>query len=278
MASIPILTYHALNIAGNDYLGNDHVAFREDLRLLTSLGWKIVPATEVVRLLVEPNTIWPEKIVAITFDDGTNFDYEDLLHPTAGIQRSMLNIMRDFNADNPGAQPGLHATSFVIASHDARETMDRARIFGKGWMSDNWWQPAVTSGFFHIANHSWDHCHDSLPKIAQRNQLKGTFAGIDTLADADAQIKVAAECIARIAPNPGVDLFAFPYGHANPYLLDEYLPQQAGENGGRFVQAAFSTEPAFVTRDTNRWWIPRYVCGHHWKSTDDLKTILREAN
>ncbi len=277
MASIPILTYHALNIAGNDYLGNDHVAFREDLRLLTSLGWRIVPVTEVVRLLVEAKTVWPEKIVAITFDDGTNFDYEDLLHPTAGLQRGMLNIMRDFKAANPDAQPTLHATSFVIASHDARETMDRTCILGKDWMSDNWWQSAVASGFLYIANHSWDHCHKSLPKIAQRNQLKGTFAGVDTLDDADAQIKFAAEFIARIAPNPGVGLFAFPYGHANPYLLGQYLPQQASEGGGQFVQAAFSTEPASVMRDTNRWWIPRYVCGHHWKSSDELKSILRDA-
>ena len=277
MPRIPILTYHALNIEGNNYLGNDHAAFREDLRLLTALGWQIIPLAEIVQLLIDPHAVWPVKCAAITFDDGTNFDFEDLPHPSAGLQRSMLNIMRDFTIAHPQSQPTMHATSFVIASKDARETMDRTCILGRGWMSDNWWPSAVASGFFHIANHSWDHCHDSLAHIAQRDQLKGTFAGVDTLADADAQIKFAAEAIARVAPNPGVGLFAFPYGHANPYLLDEYLPQQAREGGGQFVQAAFSTEPASVTRDINRWWIPRYVCGHHWKSTDDLKQILRDA-
>ena len=277
MTYIPILTYHALNIEGDSYLGNDHVAFREDLRLLTALGWRIVPAMDIAQLLTVPVSVWPEKIVAITFDDGTNFDYEDLPHPSAGMQRGMLNIMRDFTVENPGAQPTMHATAFVIASPDARETMDRTCILGRGWMSDQWWLSAVASGFFHIANHSWDHCHDSLPKIAQRNQLKGTFVGVDTRGDADAQIKVAAEVINQIAPNPGVGLFAFPYGHANPYLLEEYFPQQAKAGGGQFVRAAFSTEPAPVSRDTNRWWIPRYVCGHHWKSTDELKAILRDA-
>ncbi len=277
MPHIPILTYHALNIDGNDYLGNDHVAFREDLRLLTALGFRIIALADLVQLVIDPNAAWPAKCVAITFDDGTNFDFEDLTHPTAGLQRSMLNIMRDFTTSHPGAQPTMHATTFVIASSDARDTMDRARIFGRGWMSDSWWQPAVASGFFHIANHSWDHCHDSLPQIAQRDQMKGTFAGVDNKHDADAQIRVAAEAIARIAPNPGVALFAFPYGVANPYLLEEYLPQQAKTGGGQFVRAAFSTEPAPVTRESNCWWIPRYVCGHHWKSTDELTTILRDA-
>jgi hypothetical protein len=143
-------------------------------------------------------------------------------------------------------------------------------------MSDSWWGPAVASGFFHIANHSWDHCHDSLPVIAQRDQMKGTFIGVDTRADADAQIRAAAASIKSVAPNPGVSLFAYPYGHGNPYLLDEYLPQQAACDRP-FVSAAFSTEPEPVTRSTNRWWIPRYICGYHWKSTDDLKAILRNA-
>lgn len=277
MAGIPILTYHSLNIAGNDYLGNDHVAFREDIALLTTLGWRVISLNDVVECLDGPQSGLPEKCVAITFDDGTNFDFEDLPHPSAGMQRSMLNIMCDFDAAHRGAQPTLHATSFVIASQEARDVMDRSCILGRDWMSDRWWQAAVASGFFHIANHSWDHCHDSLPTIAQRDQLKGTFAGIDNKADADAQIKVAADAIARVVPNPGVGLFAFPYGVANAYLLEEYLPQQAKAGGAQFVRAAFSTEPAPVTRDTNRWWIPRYVCGHHWKSPDELAAILRDA-
>lgn len=276
MSGIPILTYHALRIESRDYHLNDHIALREDLRLLTALGWRIIPALEVVRLLTEPSAAWPEKCVAITLDDGTNFDYEDLLHPQFGQQRGMLNILRDFAADFPGAQADLHATSFVIASKAARETMDRCCIVGRGWMSDHWWQPAVASGLMHIANHSWDHCHDSLAQIAQREQRKGTFVGIDNQSDADAQIKAAAAAIAKVAPNPGVELFAYPYGHANPYLLDQYLPQQA-ESASPFVQAAFSTEPGPVMRTSGRWWIPRYVCGHHWKSPEQLQAILREA-
>lgn len=276
MAGIPILTYHSLNIAGNDYLGNDHVALREDLHLLTALGWRIVPLAWLADHLLAPVRPWPEKCVAITFDDGTNFDFEDLEHPTAGMQRSMLNILRDFRIANPAAQASLHATSFVIASAEARTTMDRACVLGRDWMSDRWWASAISSGLMHIGNHSWDHCHDSLAEIAQREQRKGTFAGVDNFADAEAQIRRAADYIRRLAPNPGAEMFAFPYGTASPYLLDEYLPQQA-DSAAPVVRAAFSTEPENVHAATNRWWIPRYVCGHHWKSPAELEAILLDA-
>jgi peptidoglycan/xylan/chitin deacetylase (PgdA/CDA1 family) len=277
MARIPILTYHSLNIDGNDYFGNDHVAFREDLESLTRLGWRIVPLEDVVRMLAESRAELPGKTVALTFDDGTNFDFEDLPHPSAGMQRSMLNIMCDFTAANPGAQPTMHATSFVIASSDARTILDRTCVLGRGWWSDSWWPSAVASGFMHIANHSWDHCHDTLPTIAQREQLKGTFVGVDNKVDADAQIKTAAAYIARIAPNPGASMLAFPYGQSNAYLIEDYLPQQAKAGGGQFVRAAFSGDPAPVTSETNRWCIPRYICGYHWKSSDELQSILRDA-
>ena len=277
MSGIPILTYHSLNVAGNDYCGNDHVAFAEDLSLITSLGWRIISLAAVTQHLSDPNSIWPAKCVAISFDDGTNFDYEDLPHPTHGMQRGMLNIMKDFANANPAAQPGLHATSFVIASTAARDIMDKLCILGRGWMQDDWWRPAIATGLIHIGNHSWDHCHEAVPVIAQRAQLKGTFAGVDNLADADGQIKVAAEFIMLVAPNAGVDLFAYPYGVASDYLRHEYLPRQARDPQRTFVRAAFSTEPEPVTRTSSRWWIPRYVCGHHWKSPAELIALLREA-
>ena len=49
---VPILAYHAINIAGNDYADNDHVAFAADLRLIDDLGLRIVPAHWVVDQLL----------------------------------------------------------------------------------------------------------------------------------------------------------------------------------------------------------------------------------
>ena len=270
---IPVLTYHALNITGNDYATNDHVSFASDLELISRLGWKIRPLHRIVDSLFGSGEALPEKTIALTFDDATDFDYHDLPHPVAGTQRSMLNIMRDFADRNPGAQPGLHATSFVIASPEARVIMDRLRVFDLGWMNDNWWPHAAESGLMGIANHSWDHNNDALPVVAQRNQEKGNFFCIDTEPDADAQIREAARFIAKHAPNPSVALFGYPYGHVNEFLSKDYLPRQA-MSPAPFVKAAFGTEAGMMTAASDRWNLPRYVCGWHWKSSGELERIL----
>lgn len=270
---IPVLTYHALNIAGNDYANNDHVAFAADLELITERGWHVAPLHRIVDELLGATNTLPAKTIAISFDDATDFDFHDLAHPEHGLQRSMLNIMRDFAARHPGAQPDLHATSFVIASPEARATMARLRVFDRQWMNDNWWAAAVASGLMGIANHSWDHTNEVLEVVAQRNQEKGNFFCIDTEGDADAQIRRAAEFIAGKAPNASASLFGYPYGHVNRYLPCEYFPRQARADTP-FVQAAFGTGAGFITRGSDRWNLPRFVCGWHWKSADQLAAIL----
>jgi hypothetical protein len=41
--------------------------------------------------------------------------------------------------------------------------------------------------------------------------------------------------------------------------------------------AAFSTAGEYATRESNRWDIPRFMCGLHWKSPEGLEKILRGA-
>lgn len=275
MDPVPVLTYHALNIAGNEYAGNDHVAFASDLELVTTLGWKIAPLHRIVDAFLGGTAPMPAKTLAVTLDDATDFDFRDLPHPTAGLQRSMLNIMRDFAAAQPGAQPDLHATSFAIASPEAREAMDRVCILGRGWMSDAWWADAVKSGLIGIANHSWDHTHEAVERVAQRNQEKGNFFCIDTEADADAQIRAAARFIESRAPSPSTALFGYPYGHVNDFLSRDYLPRQAASITP-FVKAAFGTEAGRISSASDRWNLPRFVCGWHWKSSEELAKLLRD--
>lgn len=267
---IPILCYHATNINGNDYATNDHVAFAADLRLIDALGYRIVPLTQVVDALLLDRKL-PDKPVALTFDDGTDFDFHDRVHPAHGPQRGMLNLMRDFVAERgASAQPQIHATSFVVASPRARDELDRRSMIGAGWWGDGWWPEAVASGLLDVGNHSWDHNHALVTETLPRSAAD-TFRSVDTQALAEYQIRQAHDYIMRTAPNAGADLFAYPFGEANAYLLETYLPRGPERTG---VRAAFTTEAAPVTTSSVRWQLPRYVCGAAWKTPEDLGRLL----
>lgn len=270
---VPILAYHATNVDGGAYATNDHVALADDLRLIDALGYRVVPLSQVVDALLS-HTALPERAIALTFDDGTDFDFHDLVHPTQGVQRGMLNILRDFIDEHGAArQPQLHATAFVIASPLAREELDRRSMTGAGWWGDDWWPQAVASGRLDIGNHSWDHNHALVTHTLPRTAAD-TFETVVTPELADFQIRQAHDYIARKAPNAAADLFAYPFGETNEFLLREYLPTGPQRTG---VRAAFTTEPAHVTQQSSRWALPRYVCGAAWKSPDELRALLERA-
>lgn len=268
---VPILTYHSTNIFGNDYDSNDHVALAEDLRTIARLGLNIVSAAEIVAaLLGEAPAHTVDGAVALTFDDGSHFDWYDMEHPRCGPQRGFAGILRGFAA---ATGRRVHATSFVIVSPAAREVLDVTCMVGRGWWRDDWWQAAAREGLVAIENHSWDHNHATLPRTAQHAQAKGTFRTIDSYADADAEIRAAADWLdARLAPHRGT-LFAYPYGEWSDYLVRDYLPRHAHEHR---LRAAFSGEPHPVEADSERWLLPRYICGPHWKTPGDLERLLRE--
>ena len=267
---VPILTYHSNNVSGNDYANNDHVALASDLRAIARTGLRIVPLHRVVAaLLGEIDASEVDDAVAITFDDGSWFDWHDIQHPTLGMQQGFAGILRAF-ARETGAS--VHATSFVIVSPEARAMLDVTCLAGLGWWGDAWWPLAQHEGVISIESHSWDHNHDTLPITAQREQRKGTFTAIDSYADADAQIRQAADWLdAYLAPHR-TTLFAYPYGESNAYLREEYLPRFAHEHR---LRAAFGTTPSPVTRLSKRWNLPRYVCGKDWNSPLQLQRILR---
>jgi hypothetical protein len=266
---VPVLTYHSNNISGNAYASNDHVALAADLRLIRRRGLRIVPLARVVDVLLgeaPPSEV--ENAVALSFDDGSWFDWHDLDHPTCGAQRGFAGILRDFAAET-GAF--VHATSFVIASPQARTILDRTCLVGRGWWRDDWWPVAQREGLITIESHSWDHNHHTLPITVQREQHKGTFRTIDTHADADAEIRRAGDWLDALLAPHRASLFAYPYGESNDYLVEEYLPRFGDEHR---LRAAFATQPAPVEATSNRWLLPRYVCGPDWRSTQDLQRIL----
>ena len=278
---IPVLTYHSINIHGNDYANNDHAALAEDLPLITALGMRVLPLHRIVDLWLSGNaSLDSSDVVALTCDDGPDFDYHDLEHPSHGVQRSMLNILRDFQRSNPGAQPDLHMTAFVIVGPEARKALDVTCMVGRNWWTDDWWADAIATGLLGIGNHSWDHNHDTLDQERPFVIQRGNFRAVREETAADYEILQADAYLSRRAPSPSASLFAYPYGESNDYLAGQYFPALARTRGQapRFARggfaAAFTTEPAYWSRKSDRWRLPRFTCGLDWKSPQQLAGIL----
>lgn len=272
MLTIPVLCYHSLNIDNNEYQGNDHVAFAQDLRLIHQLGRRVIPLQWLVDWLRGRR---PDSDVAggvvMSMDDGSWFDFHDMPHPSCGQQRGMLGILQDFQQEVGDAQPHVHATSFVIASPQAREELDQTCLINKGWWGDDWWQAANASGLMTVENHSWDHLHPTLQQVAHSRQAKSDFSQVDNYQDAKQQVAAASQYIQqRCGTAPRI--FAYPWGHTSDYLLEEYLPYA----GGHGLEAAVTTEPRVCHRQDNPWRIPRFVCGCDWKTAADMKSLLSE--
>lgn len=268
---VPVLTYHSHQITGATYETNDLEAFRVDLRTILRLGFRIVPATWVAEWLCggRPDRDL-RRSVAITFDDGSDFDFHDLDHPVAGPQRSMLSSLREFRQEMAGHLRHPHVTSFVIACPRTRAELDGECLVGRGWMSDDWWPLAHESGLVSIQNHSWDHNHPAASQTCQREQRKGSFDAIETEGECDAEVTAAARYISARTGSWPV-LFAYPGGTASRYLREEYLPGRTERHG---AVAAFAADGGYVSRDSSRWSVPRFVCGAHWREPSGLEHIL----
>ena len=91
MLKVPILTYHSWNVAGNTYATNDHLALYTDIRTLHAQGWIVVPLLWVVEwVLGQRDESTLQQTVALTFDDGTDFDYHDSQLPVPRCPKKFL--------------------------------------------------------------------------------------------------------------------------------------------------------------------------------------------
>lgn len=272
---VPILTYHGVNIAGNAYADNDHVAFAADLELIHAAGRRIVPLQWVVDVHLGRSRRDLAGCVALTCDDGSNFDYDDLDHPSHGLQTSFFSALRAFRARHGmSAQPDLHLTAFVIADPAARKRMDEQCLVGRDWMQSRWWRAAQDSGLIAIENHSWDHNHPCLPSPGPHGLVRGDFHAVATAAQAGFEIAQSQHFLAQQLAPQAPRLFCYPFGHVNDYLRSDWLPRHGPAVG---LDAAFGDGAAPVTTDSDRWNLPRYICGWHWKTPERLSEILEDA-
>ena len=128
--------------------------------------------------------------------------------------------------------------------------------------------------YFSIESHGWDHNHTVLGATGFDGMQAGNFFEVDTYRRATYQVEQSLEFINQKIKPAHCRFFAYPYGHVPDYLKLDYFPENAGRLG---LDAAFGTEPGYITKSSDRWNLPRYVCGWHWKSTEQLKLILLES-
>lgn len=266
---IPVLTYHSQNVFGNDYGLNDHVSLQNDLTIIAEHGLKVRPLAEVVNaLFYNGNPDILDRAVCLTFDDGTLFDVADLDHPEHGRQTGMQQILARFAEQHPQLDWIPHATTFVIASPDVRKKLEQTGLAGLPWLSEDWWADAEAGEYLTIGNHSWDHRH---PSAIPAEEGGGDFATVDTERACRKQIVDAGKYIAK-RTGRWPELFAYPFGQASDYLKNVYFPNHGTKHK---TLAAFSTEPGYLTEDANPFFLPRYICGYHWKTKRALIDILQ---
>src|SRR5438270_6683140 len=256
-----------------------YVALAQDLRVIADSGARIAALHDIARAVAEPDFSFgrDRTVVGLSFDDGPRFDLDDFEHPRFGFQRSFANILRDFTQSSEGSrQKTVHATSFVIASAEARQAMAIAPDCGHadvpGWLDDGWWGRADAEGLIAVENHSWDHVHHAVRGIDPRQPAD--FATVHTFDEAERQIHRSSRYIASMTGRTPT-LFAFPFGTVNDYdyVTGVYLPHRGREIG---LKAAFTTggRPVSIGRV---WSIPRYVCDDHWRHPDGLRAIIAAA-
>ncbi len=269
---VAVLCYHSQNIQGNSYQLNDHIAFEQDLKKIIQKNIPIISAAQLVNHLKGIHALEIPAGVVLTCDDGTILDWLDYQHPQFGMQKSFRNILLDQFA---GSLPAEIMTSFVIACPVARQHIDLGCYAGAALSVDSWWLEAVESGYWAIENHSWNHWHVSLPFINLEKQPLGQFYTVDNYLRATKQVVHASRFInAKLAKtNKTVKYFAYPYGHAPSYLKDHYFPYYYQQHG---IEAAFTTEAAFVTDTSPIFSLPRFVCGEAWTGLEQFDLILEK--
>jgi hypothetical protein len=271
---IPVLTWHGYNVFGNSYETNDLIAFRDDLETIVEAGFAIVPLSDVARWVRGEHDLSSigKPVVALSCDDGTDYDWRDMIHPVHGAQEAFATSLRSFRARHP-SNANASLTSFVIASPQARAQIARGAMGDQDALNDHWWAQANASGLIAIESHGWDHNHPTVSPVVQRDQRTGDFFSIDTFAECDAHVRASAHFIESRAAHRS-QLFAYPWTQASDYMRFEYMPKYAPSHG---VIAAFGGQSDYIRRDSDRWYLPRFVFGPDWRSGEGLREILRGA-
>ena len=176
-------------------------------------------------------------------------------------------------ANNPRlTQSDLHLTCFVIASPEAREHLDRECIFGNGLD-----EPAAGGNRRHDPDASLSKTTASItttrrsrcPALAACSAVR--FFLVDNRERADAEIVAAARYIDNVIAPHARRCSVIRTATSTIICVAIIFRNLQNVHG---MRAAFGDGAEPIHDKSDRWNLPRYICGHHWKSQDELRAIL----
>lgn len=291
-AQVPVFVYHSSAVkAPCDYNNYASVTLEADLENFHARGITVIPLywlAEWARGYRDGSTL-PDKVVAITADDGMDLDWYTLYLPNndcGPLRKSFKTVIQEFKARHP-EYPfySPHVSSFVIASPVARSWLSPDGPTGSQYFTDAWWGEAQASGFMEIYNHGSDHDTGALTfqqfdsalqiYVPIGGYVNGAWQGEDTFnrisnyTVSNYEVTKAATFITtKIGQWP--DLFAYPFGNATP-ALQTYFANYQGEHQ---TLAAFTSVPQYVSRSSSPYLMPRFVSGDAWTTPGGMDAIL----
>lgn len=285
-SKVPVLAYHSRNAEEpcTDETA-DVLAMARDIEIARSMGFTIVPLQDVVdwQLGRRASASLPDKVLAITSDDGFDRDWISDLPAVGDPHYPDYPCHGLPSVKRIAVVSKTPVTLFVIASRAARNAIS------PDWFNDNWWAEAGTNPYLSIQNHTTDHEHNAIQSITYDPAMMlwvpisgygdSIWSGQNnprrwnTYTQADLAINAASGYIGgKTGKRP--TMLAHPFGVSSDYVRDVYLPGYQSEHK---LDAAFGIEPAYVTRQSNRWMLPRFMFGLGFRTESEIKAILGGA-
>ena len=287
-SQVPVLYYHSRSVGPECSPDDtDVLAFERDARILREAGYTLRPLLEVVywRLGIWSGDMLPDKVAAITVDDGFDRDYLGDIPSRVGYPEypcyDLPSVREIAEAE------AIPVTFFVIGSRAVRS------LISPDYFGDNWWAEAAAHPLFTIGNHTIDHEHTAITEQIHDHEIDallpaaGHADGVwhgqlrperwTTYTAADLAVRVSAERIERatgIWPN----MLAYPMGYTSHYMRAQYLPRHYAEHKtlAAFCDERGATFPT-VTRTSDRWCLPRVGYRISWRTGDELRALLKGA-
>ena len=133
--------------------------------------------------------------MALSCDDGTDYDWRDVIHPEHGLQTSFAESIRSFQRERPGSSRRFRSPVCHRQSQSARRQIDVGAMGGQGALNDDWWQAANASGLMPIESHGWDHNHPPCRRWCSASSAAAIFSRLIPSPKCDMHVRAAANFI-----------------------------------------------------------------------------------